>query len=84
MFAAIAPRNCNLLQAREPVEKLQERKQAFVDELKSMPIAIHTETANEQHYEVCAFTTPSNVHLSCVVQHIFKLIRIALLVLAKP
>lgn len=26
---------------------------AFVDELKSMPIAIETAAANEQHYEVC-------------------------------
>jgi hypothetical protein len=40
------------VQARLPVEKIQERKQAFVDELKSMPIAICTDVANEQHYEV--------------------------------
>ena len=28
--------------------------QGFVDELKSMPVAIHTDSANEQHYEVSA------------------------------
>ena len=28
--------------------------QGFVDELKSMPVAIHTDSANEQHYEASA------------------------------
>ena len=36
-----------------PTDALQDRKQAFVDELKGMPIALHTDKANEQHYEVC-------------------------------
>jgi hypothetical protein len=31
----------------------------FVDELKTMPIAIATETANEQHYEVSDLTGTS-------------------------
>ncbi|CAL5229419.1 g12740 [Coccomyxa viridis] len=33
-------------------EEQQKRKQAFVDELKSLPIAVQTSVANEQHYEV--------------------------------
>ena len=40
------------MQAAVPVEKLQEKKQSFVDELKTLPIALHTDKANEQHYEV--------------------------------
>ena len=39
-------------QARVPVDIFQQRKQAFIDELKTLPIALHTDTANEQHYEV--------------------------------
>jgi len=35
-----------------PLEQLQRRKQAFVDELKTLPVAINTAAANEQHYEV--------------------------------
>ena len=31
---------------------MQQRLQAFVDELKTMPVAIQTQEANEQHYEV--------------------------------
>ncbi len=39
-------------QAREGgVEEQERRKQAFVDELKSLPIAVQTSIANEQHYE---------------------------------
>ena len=38
-------------QADRP-ESVQERKLAFVDELKRSPVALHTEAANEQHYEV--------------------------------
>lgn len=38
-------------------EQLQ-KKQAFVEELKSLPIAIETQVANEQHYEVI-------IHLFC-------------------
>ena len=33
-------------------EEHQRRLQAFVDELKTMPIAVETDAANEQHYEV--------------------------------
>lgn len=33
-------------------ETRQQRLQAFVDELKNMPVAIQTQSANEQHYEV--------------------------------
>lgn len=40
------------VKARVPMDLFQGRKQAFVDELKQMPIALHTDTANEQHYEV--------------------------------
>lgn len=32
---------------------MQERLQRFVEELKTMPVAIQTQAANEQHYEVC-------------------------------
>jgi hypothetical protein len=35
------------------VEAQMEYKQQFVRQLKSMPIAIVPEKANEQHYEVC-------------------------------
>ena len=31
---------------------MQERLQRFVEELKTMPVAIQTQAANEQHYEV--------------------------------
>eukprot|EP00775_Hariotina_reticulata_P005816 gene5816-6057_t len=34
------------------VEQQLERKMAFVQELKVLPIAVHTAAANEQHYEV--------------------------------
>ena len=33
-------------------EDYQLKLQAFVDELKTMPIAVETDAANEQHYEV--------------------------------
>lgn len=33
-------------------EEYQEKLEAFVEELKGMPIAIETDAANEQHYEV--------------------------------
>ncbi len=33
-------------------EEYQLKLQAFVDELKTMPIAVETDAANEQHYEV--------------------------------
>lgn len=41
-----------MFQAGLPADKVQANKMAFVDELKSMPIAIETAAANEQHYEV--------------------------------
>jgi hypothetical protein len=34
------------------VEQQLERKMAFVRELKCLPVAVQTATANEQHYEV--------------------------------
>jgi hypothetical protein len=47
------------LQARSGgAETLQKKKQAFVDELKSLPIAIQTQAANEQHYEVTKVSLP--------------------------
>ena len=46
-------------------EELQKRLQDFVAELKSMPIAIQTETANEQHYEV-----PTAYFLLCLGRHL--------------
>ncbi|KAL4531491.1 hypothetical protein Ndes2526B_g04396 [Nannochloris sp. 'desiccata'] len=33
-------------------EEFQEKMQAFVEELKNMPVAVETDAANEQHYEV--------------------------------
>ena len=39
--------------------------QAFVDELKTMPIAIQTATANEQHYEI-----PTSYFLLCLGKHL--------------
>jgi hypothetical protein len=36
----------------QPVDKLLEATTKFVEELKTMPVAIHTSEANEQHYEV--------------------------------
>lgn len=34
------------------LEQQVERKMAFVQELKGLPIAVQTAAANEQHYEV--------------------------------
>lgn len=36
----------------ESGEAFQEKMQAFVEELKSMPVAVETDAANEQHYEL--------------------------------
>ena len=42
-----------LLQEQKGGEQgMQERLQRFVEELKTMPVAIQTQAANEQHYEV--------------------------------
>jgi len=38
--------------AQKTTGELWEEKEAFVEELKSLPIAINTDDANEQHYEV--------------------------------
>jgi hypothetical protein len=43
------------------LEQRLARKLAFVEELKTMPIAIETKTANEQHYEVR--TRRFNLHI---------------------
>ena len=40
------------LQALVGVEEQAAALQAFVDELKTMPVAVQTDAANEQHYEV--------------------------------
>ncbi len=48
-------------QAKVTLEAAYDREQAFVDELKKMPIAIHTAEANEQHYEV-----PTEYYLHCL------------------
>ena len=42
------------------------RIQAFVDELKRLPIAIETDAANEQHYEVRS----SEDHLRMSLRHL--------------
>ena len=41
------------------------KKMAFVDELKSLPVAINTSDANEQHYEV-----PTDYFLLCLGKHL--------------
>ncbi|MGE3958837.1 MAG: cyclopropane-fatty-acyl-phospholipid synthase family protein [Vicinamibacterales bacterium] len=43
-----------LLRSRLREESRLKRKDAFIDELKRSPIALHTEAANAQHYEVPA------------------------------
>lgn len=48
-------------------EQQLERKMAFVQELKVLPIAVHTAAANEQHYEV------SMTHWSLAAKCIKKL-----------
>lgn len=40
------------------VERQQERKMEFVKELKTMPIALATKEANQQHYEVSPRCVP--------------------------
>lgn len=42
------------MQAARPMATVQASKQAYVEELKTLPIALHTDKANEQHYEVRA------------------------------
>ncbi|KAK9804356.1 hypothetical protein WJX72_008944 [[Myrmecia] bisecta] len=46
-------------------EAYQQKVQAFVEELKGMPIAIQTAAANEQHYEV-----PTEYFLLCLGKHL--------------
>ena len=47
-------------------EDYQRTLQAFVQELKTMPIAVETDAANEQHYEVVRLT----VNLThCTLSH---------------
>jgi len=41
-----------LSQRRATGEDYQRKLQAFVEELKTMPVAVQTEAANAQHYEV--------------------------------
>ena len=47
------------------LEELTDKKLAFVKELKSMPVAINTDNANEQHYEV-----PTDYFLLCLGKHL--------------
>mmetsp|Transcript_47245 Transcript_47245/g.110285 ORF Transcript_47245/g.110285 Transcript_47245/m.110285 type:complete len:453 (+) Transcript_47245:58-1416(+) len=49
-----AQKNAELEADAPGCEAAQVRTQAFVDELKALPIAVHTKAANEQHYEVSA------------------------------
>lgn len=52
--APISP-SCSLIasaQTSAAGEEYQQRLQNFVEELKSLPVAVHTAAANEQHYEV--------------------------------
>jgi len=44
----------SLLRARLREESKLDRKQRFIEELRRSPIALHTEAANAQHYEVPA------------------------------
>ncbi len=48
--------------ARLSLEQLVQRKMEFVTELRSMPIAINTAEANEQHYEVSKTQTGTSRH----------------------
>lgn len=43
---------CAHTQTSADGEEYQQKLQAFVDELKGMPVAVQTLAANEQHYEV--------------------------------
>ena len=53
-LASLAQHLHGLLQEQKGGEQaMQERLQRFVEELKTMPVAIQTQAANEQHYEVC-------------------------------
>jgi proteasome assembly chaperone (PAC2) family protein len=36
-----------------PLEERAKKTQEFVEQLKSMPIAVEQKKANDQHYEVC-------------------------------
>jgi hypothetical protein len=55
-----------LLQLGGTVEQQLERKMAFVRELKCLPVAVQTATANEQHYEVRAATITVKNHYACL------------------
>ena len=47
-----ADATCVHAQTSADGEEYQQKLQAFVDELKGMPVAVQTLAANEQHYEV--------------------------------
>ena len=49
------------------MEEQQRKKQAFVEELKSLPIAVQTSVANEQHYEACC---PQWINSCCLAVYI--------------
>ena len=72
LFSHPFPHQTNLSQqSHVSAEAAAARTQAFVDELRSMPVAIQTATANEQHYEVptpyfLAVLGPKLKYSSCV------------------
>lgn len=51
-FAVADGLNCTPPQMAGPLKEQLQQKLDFVKELKTMPIAIQTDAANEQHYEV--------------------------------
>ncbi|PLW30017.1 hypothetical protein PCASD_15774 [Puccinia coronata f. sp. avenae] len=46
------------------LEELHRRKFSFIDSLRSLPVAVHQESANEQHYEV-----PTELMASCLGEY---------------
>jgi len=58
--AGTCPMLLLLMQMRGTVEQQLERKMAFVQELKCLPVAVQTAAANEQHYEVWQLSSAKN------------------------
>lgn len=52
---------CTCQESQGGEEGYQARLQAFVQDLKSLPVAVQTRAANEQHYEV-----PTSYFLLCL------------------
>jgi hypothetical protein len=56
----LLPDTFTAVQMRGSLEQQLERKIAFVQELKCLPVAVQTAAANEQHYEVgCSSCSPA-------------------------